>query len=107
MAGIAKGDRIVAIDGAPVTEWDELSSKIKESGGKPLNFQLRRGEETMNITVQPTQKEGQHDFRRAQRRLDHRHRQSSFHRKRQARPGGRQGVLPDLRILPNYVVGVL
>ena len=47
MAGVAKGDRIMAIDGAPVKEWTELSSKIKGSGGKQLNLQVRRGEETV------------------------------------------------------------
>jgi regulator of sigma E protease len=61
-AGIAKGDRIVAIDGNPVKEWEELSKKIKGSGGKALNFQIRRGEETKSITVQPTQKEGRNIF---------------------------------------------
>ncbi|HEY3154854.1 MAG TPA: M50 family metallopeptidase, partial [Candidatus Binatia bacterium] len=61
-AGIAKGDRIVAIDGNPVKEWEELSKTIKGSGGKALNFQIRRGEETKSITVQPTQKEGRNIF---------------------------------------------
>ena len=61
-AGIAKGDRIVAIDGEPVKEWEELSKKIKGSGGRALNLQIRRGEETKSITVQPTQKEGRNIF---------------------------------------------
>jgi regulator of sigma E protease len=61
-AGIAKGDRILAIDGDAVKEWEELSKKIKGSGGRALNLQIRRGEETRNITVQPTQKEGRNIF---------------------------------------------
>jgi regulator of sigma E protease len=61
-AGITKGDRIVAIDGEPVKEWEELSKKIKGSGGRALNLQIRRGEEIKNITVQPTQKEGRNIF---------------------------------------------
>jgi regulator of sigma E protease len=61
-AGLAKGDRIVAIDGAPVTEWDELSKKIKGSGGRALNLQIRRGQEDINFSVQPTQKEGRNIF---------------------------------------------
>ena len=32
MAGLQKGDRIVAIDGTPVDEWEELSSRIIKSG---------------------------------------------------------------------------
>jgi regulator of sigma E protease len=61
-AGIAKGDRIVAIDGAPVKEWEELSTKIKGSGGRALNLRIRRGDEDINVTVQPTQKEGRNIF---------------------------------------------
>ncbi|HEY3166170.1 MAG TPA: RIP metalloprotease RseP [Candidatus Binatia bacterium] len=61
-AGIAKGDRILAIDGDAVKEWEELSKKIKGSGGRALNLQIGRGEETKSITVQPTQKEGRNIF---------------------------------------------
>lgn len=61
-AGIQKGDRIDEIDGVPIKEWDELSSRIKGSGGKTLNLMVRRGEETIKITVQPTQKEGKTIF---------------------------------------------
>ena len=61
-AGIVKGDRILAIDGDPVKEWEELSKQIKGSGGKALKLQIRRGEETREITVQPTQKEGRNIF---------------------------------------------
>ena len=42
-AGVAKGDRIVAIDGKPVAEWEALSQTIKGSQGKPLNLEIRRG----------------------------------------------------------------
>jgi regulator of sigma E protease len=61
-AGLQKGDRIVAIDGAPVQEWDELSSRIKGSGGKTLDLQVRRGEEIVNLTAQPRQQEGRTIF---------------------------------------------
>jgi len=61
-AGIVKGDRILAIDGDAVKEWEELSKKIKGSSGRALNLQIRRGDETKNITVQPTQKEGRNIF---------------------------------------------
>ncbi len=61
-AGIQKGDRIVAIDGVPVNEWEQLSNRIKGSGGKPLQVQVRRGAETVEIRVQPKQKEGRTIF---------------------------------------------
>jgi regulator of sigma E protease len=62
VAGIRQGDRIAAINGKPVNQWEELSSRIKSSGGKPLELQIRRGEETVNVTVKPTQKEGKTIF---------------------------------------------
>lgn len=61
-AGIVKGDRIVAIDGSEVTEWEDLSTRIKASGGKALGFQIRRGTETINVTVQPSKKENRNIF---------------------------------------------
>ena len=61
-AGLQKGDRIVAIDGVPVQEWEELSTRIKGSGGKPLDLQVRRGEEIVNLTAQPRQQEGRTIF---------------------------------------------
>jgi len=61
-AGIVKGDRIVALDGKTVEQWEELSGGIKASGGKALELQIRRGSETLNVTVQPTQKEGKNIF---------------------------------------------
>ena len=61
-AGIVKGDRITAIDGKPIEVWEELSATIKSSGGKSLNLQVRRGTETVNLTVQPNRKEGRNVF---------------------------------------------
>ena len=62
MAGIQKGDRIEAINGVPVSEWEELANRIKGSAGKPLNLQVRRGDEVVKVTVQPIQKEGRTIF---------------------------------------------
>jgi regulator of sigma E protease len=61
-AGIIKGDQIVAIDGSPVTAWEDLSRRIKGSGGKTLTIQLRRGSQTIDLAVQPMKKEGRNVF---------------------------------------------
>lgn len=61
-AGLMKGDRITAIEGKDIREWEELSSTIKSSGGKPLNLRVRRGEENLNLSVQPNRKEGRNVF---------------------------------------------
>jgi regulator of sigma E protease len=61
-AGITKGDRVVAIDGKPVVEWENLSQTIKSSEGRPLSLEIRRGSELVKLTVQPTRKEGRNIF---------------------------------------------
>jgi regulator of sigma E protease len=61
-AGIVKGDRIVAVNGRSVSQWEDLSSAIKSSGGKPLDMQIRRGDDIVPVTVQPVIKEGKNIF---------------------------------------------
>ncbi|MBI2359555.1 MAG: RIP metalloprotease RseP [Deltaproteobacteria bacterium] len=61
-AGIQKGDRIVSVDGRAVKKWEELSSRIKESGGKALGVRIDRDGREMDIVVQPTQREGRSVF---------------------------------------------
>jgi regulator of sigma E protease len=61
-AGLIKDDRIEAIDGKAITEWEELSSTIKSSGGKSLALQVRRGSELVQLSVQPARKEGRNLF---------------------------------------------
>ena len=50
-AGIRPGDRIRAIDGAEVTDWNHMSDIITESGGKELDFTIERGEEEMHFLL--------------------------------------------------------
>ena len=64
-AGVAKGDRIVAIDGKAVAEWEELSQSIKGSQGKPINLEIRRGNETVKVAGAADKKRGQEHFWRA------------------------------------------
>jgi len=62
LAGIRKGDRIVAVNGQAVDEWDGLSGKIKESQGAPLNMQIQRDSQQLSLTVQPVKKAGRSIF---------------------------------------------
>jgi regulator of sigma E protease len=62
LAGIRKGDRIVAVNGQAVDEWDGLSGKIKESQGAPLNLQIQRDSQQLSLTVQPVKKAGRSIF---------------------------------------------
>jgi len=59
-AGIRPGDRIISINEAPMSSWQELASTIRGSGGKELEFVIeRKGKEleepssTLTVRVQP------------------------------------------------------
>lgn len=61
-AGLQAGDEIVAVDGEPVDRWEQLSSEIRASDGKPVVLDVRRGAETFQITVTPQRTEGKTIF---------------------------------------------
>jgi len=54
-AGVRVGDQIVAVDGTSVEQWDEMAELIKERGGRPLEFQVLREGNVVNLTVTPKQ----------------------------------------------------
>jgi len=58
MAGIMPGDDIVAVDGKPVTKWEELSDAIRASGGKPLELRVHRADAEWSVNITPTSIEG-------------------------------------------------
>lgn len=41
-AGLREGDRVVSIDGKPVTSWEDLSALVRGSRGRPLTIDLER-----------------------------------------------------------------
>ena len=52
-AGLRAGDVIVALDGQPILSWSELAERIHERAGKPTRLEVKRGGETLSITVTP------------------------------------------------------
>ncbi len=52
-AGFAAGDRVVAIDGEPVTWFEDLRRIVSERADRPTRFVVRRGEETIELTATP------------------------------------------------------
>ncbi|MGH7349324.1 MAG: RIP metalloprotease RseP [Candidatus Rokuibacteriota bacterium] len=55
-AGLKAGDVITALEGQPVLSWDELAGRIHKRAGQPTRLEVKRGGETLTITVTP--KEG-------------------------------------------------
>ena len=53
LAGMTAGDRIQAIDGAPVQRWDEVETALRASGGRPLTLSILRDGRTADVRVEP------------------------------------------------------
>lgn len=53
---LESGDRIIAIDGQPLTK--SLSSMVDERGGKPVTLTVVRGDATRDITLTPIGHDG-------------------------------------------------
>lgn len=52
-AGLRTGDRILSIDGQPVTTWTQAVERIRSSPGKPLRMEVQRQDERRTVTVTP------------------------------------------------------
>jgi regulator of sigma E protease len=52
-AGVREGDRVLSIDGAATTSWEQVADKIHESVGKTLTFVLERDGERLSVQVVP------------------------------------------------------
>lgn len=61
-AGLREGDVIIGVDGTEVRSWDELSQRIKQGAGKPLDLRVRRDQEEIEARVQPTRRKTRNLF---------------------------------------------
>jgi regulator of sigma E protease len=52
-AGLKAGDVVVALQGQPVLSWDELAERIHQRAGQPTRLDIKRGDETLSVTVTP------------------------------------------------------
>jgi len=52
-AGLKSGDVVVALEGQPVLSWDELAERIHQRAGQPTRLEIKRGAETLTVTVTP------------------------------------------------------
>ena len=53
MAGMRKGDIVLAIDNKPINTWDELASEIKKHANTPLSLLIQRNNKKLVITLKP------------------------------------------------------
>ncbi len=62
-AGMEVGDRIVAVNGVPVTSWYDLRPAIRDGGGDPQSFELERQGQTLVLSIKPVRDESnKNDF---------------------------------------------
>jgi len=52
-AGLKTGDRITAIDGKPISRWNDLAAAIAESGGRNLDLTVVRNNAAFHVRVTP------------------------------------------------------
>jgi regulator of sigma E protease len=52
-AGLKPNDVVTAIEGQPVLSWDELAEKIHQRAEQPTRLEVKRGGETVAVTVTP------------------------------------------------------
>jgi regulator of sigma E protease len=52
-AGLGEGDRVVAIDGAPVASWEALVAKVRASPGRALVLDVERNGRRQRIELTP------------------------------------------------------
>jgi regulator of sigma E protease len=55
-AGLREGDRVLEVAGKPVETFVDVLEAAHENPGKPLAFRLRRGDETIELTIVPEEK---------------------------------------------------
>jgi regulator of sigma E protease len=61
-AGLMTGDTITAIDGKPVTEWEQIRSTVQETGGKTLTVSVKREDAALDLAVTPRRSETENIF---------------------------------------------
>lgn len=65
-AGLKEGDRILAVNGAPIATWDDLPRALENQVDKPVRMTIDRSGRRFDLIVKPISPDGQRDGRRAQ-----------------------------------------
>jgi len=52
-AGVVPGDKVVSIDGKPITSWSEVVETVSASPGSPLSFVLTHGDDVRVVEMTP------------------------------------------------------
>ena len=56
-AGLVQGDSIIAINGVATQDWEDVSRLIRDSEGRPVELDVRRNGEVINVVALPEKQE--------------------------------------------------
>ena len=52
-SGLKEGDRVLSINGHPVSQWTDIRTRLADSGTNPVPFEIQRDKEKLTLTVTP------------------------------------------------------
>ncbi|WP_043597650.1 sigma E protease regulator RseP [Aeromonas diversa] len=52
-AGLSVGDRLMALDGQPLTHWQEFADAVRKAPGQTLSLEVARNGERLSLTMVP------------------------------------------------------
>lgn len=52
-SGLKEGDRVLSINGQPVSQWTDIRTRLADAGTKPVPFEIQRDKEKLSVTVTP------------------------------------------------------
>ena len=52
-SGLKEGDRVLSINGQPVSQWPDIRTRLADAGTKPVPFEIQRDKEKLTVTVPP------------------------------------------------------
>jgi membrane-associated protease RseP (regulator of RpoE activity) len=55
-AGVRPGDRIVAVEGQPISEWEDLPATIEDRAGDPTTFTVERDGTVQDLEITPRER---------------------------------------------------
>jgi regulator of sigma E protease len=55
-SALAKGDRVIEINGVEIHQWDDMTTIIHQNPDKPLNFTIKRDGTTFRVVITPEMK---------------------------------------------------
>ncbi|TYB35375.1 MAG: RIP metalloprotease RseP [Flexistipes sinusarabici] len=53
-AGLQKGDEILKVNGKKIIYWQQISDSIKDNSNKPVTLLIKRGDDTIKKTIEPS-----------------------------------------------------